>query len=263
MKNISICKSRVKRAVEEALSLKTEVFVYKTTDSTNTRAKLYAEKEKGANIALFIAEHQSAGRGRFGRSFDSPTLGGLYFSLLIPSDKLPCDLSLATPRAAVAVSDAILKLTGFTPEIKWVNDILAGGKKLCGILAEGVFSPDGTLSHLIVGIGINTARRCFPDSIRDIAVSLEEVTGCSVDRNLLCTESVLNFLSDEYSDSYVMDVYRKRSAVIGKEITVRRIGGETFSARATGITDGGALRVETAQGKTEDLISAEVSIKIN
>ena len=244
MKNISICKSRVKRAVEEALSLKTEVFVYKTTDSTNTRAKLYAEKEKGADIALFIAEHQSAGRGRFGRSFDSPTLGGLYFSLLIPSDKLPCDLSLATPRAAVAVSDAILKLTGFTPEIKWVNDILAGGKKLCGILAEGVFSPDGTL-------------------IRDIAVSLEEVTGYSVDRNLLCTESVLNFLSDEYSDSYVMDVYRKRSAVIGKEITVRRIGGETFSARATGITDGGALRVETAQGKTEDLISAEVSIKIN
>ena len=263
MKNESINPKIIEAALANGFSEEIKVFYYKNTDSTNTRAKFYAENEKNDSVALFVAEEQSSGRGRFGRSFDSPSFDGLYFSLLIPKNKLPTGLELATPRAAVAVRDSILNMTGYHTRIKWVNDILAEEKKLCGILAEGVLSEDGVLTHIILGIGINVKKRSFPEELRDIATSLEDASGISVDRSLLCSEIVLSILSEKYTKDYILEEYRKNSAVIGQEITVRRLNGETFFAKCIGITDSGALSVEKENGEIENLISAEVSVKIN
>ena len=148
-----------------------DVRVYRTISSTNTVLKALAADGAGANLAL-VAEHQTAGRGRMGRSFCSPSGTGLYFSLLLRPKVPAAEAMSITACAAVAVSRTIEELTGRSTRIKWVNDILIGQKKVCGILTEaGIDAETGMLRYAVIGVGINVREPegGFPPEIAGIA----------------------------------------------------------------------------------------------
>ena len=144
------------------------VEVQDSIDSTNSELKRrYGAGETGDR--LLVAETQTGGRGRLGRSFYSPAGSGLYFSLGLTGITDFADAVLLTTVASTAVVEAIERLTPHRPAIKWVNDILENGRKLGGILTEAVTAPDGTLSAVIIGIGLNVTPSAFPPELADIA----------------------------------------------------------------------------------------------
>ena len=132
------------------------VYHYDTLDSTNTQCKRLAAE--GVESAVVTADCQTAGRGRMGRRFQSPPGLGLYLSVLWRTGLCTETLSVVTPLAAVAVCRAIEGVCGLRCGIKWPNDLLLGGRKVCGILTESAFRPDGTPDWVIVGIGINVSQ---------------------------------------------------------------------------------------------------------
>ena len=234
-----------------------EVFYYDSISSTNGVAKAApagAEKD-----GLYIAKSQSAGRGRLGRSFVSEE-GGLYMTLRFERTVPPVAATRATVYTAVAVCRAIEGLTGLSPKIKWVNDILLGGKKLAGILCEGVVGEGGLLSVLAVGIGINVlSAPC--DEIKDIATALcEHVRECPDPITLAAkvTEQMYAMQSMRFSD--VLNLYRERSVIPGKRVRVIKPTGEYF-ATAVEIDDEGALVIKTDGGITEHLATGEISVR--
>ena len=234
-----------------------KIYKYDLTDSTNERAREYA-RSGGEMPALFIADGQTGGRGRRGRSFDSERGAGLYMTLLFLPDG--ADATLITIRAAVALSSAIEKVSGLSPGIKWVNDLTVRGKKLSGILAEGDFDEDGRLRFLALGVGVNLLRRKFPEELTDIVTTLEGETGKRISPETLSEAFVREFYNTG-APSDIIAEYRRRSSVIGERVEVRRISGEAFTADVLDVTDTGALLVKREDGLTEELISAEVSIR--
>jgi len=236
-----------------------KIFRYEITDSTNTRAKEYAKEASSLVPAVFVADSQSAGRGRRGRTFDSEGGAGLYMSILFRPTKQTCDAAKITVRAAVATVRALKKICGISASIKWVNDIYFDGKKLAGILTEGEITSDGTFSYAVCGIGLNLLSRTFPDEIKDRAIALEDITGTRVDRDLLMDEIIREFFAEcDYRE--IIEEYRAESTVIGKRVLMKRLSGEEFFATVLELTDGGALLVLRDDGEREELISAEVSV---
>ena len=145
-----------------------DVLRYDTVDSTNNVCKALAAQ--GLDSTAVIARAQTAGKGRLGRSFQSPE-GGLYLSVLwrnCPAGQL----LTVTPLAAVAVCRAVESLCDTDCGIKWCNDVVLHGKKLCGILTESSLLPDGSAAWLVVGIGVNVGQATFPPDIADMATSL-------------------------------------------------------------------------------------------
>lgn len=237
-----------------------KTFRYEITDSTNTRAREYAKEHFADEPVLFVADAQSAGRGRRGRSFDSQKGGGLYLSLLFKPTGQECDAARITVRAAVALARALEKVAGLSVCIKWVNDITVGGKKLAGILTEGEICENGGFRYAVCGIGVNLYSREFPPELADIVTTVEDCVGIKADKDKLLEVLTEEFFS-ESGFSEIIGEYRKRSSVIGHRVEVRRISGEVFSAKAIAITDSAALLVETEDGRREELISAEVSVR--
>lgn len=234
-----------------------KIFKYNITDSTNERAREYARSEGAHFPAVFIARGQTLGRGRRGRSFNSEEGAGLYISFLFKEDVRADEAVKITARAAVAACRAIEKTTGHSAGIKWVNDIYSGGKKLGGILTEGEIDAEtGRLSYAVSGIGINIKKRTFPEELSDIATTLEDECGIAPSPEVLAEALTEEFFS---ARDYMAE-YRERLLVLGKEITVRRLTGEVFDARAIDITENAALIVEKENGEREELLSAEVSI---
>ena len=173
----------------------------------------------------------------------------------------PCGIDAVgiTVRAGVALIRAIERVSGLSAKIKWVNDIVVGRRKLAGILAEGDFAPDGTLTYCALGIGVNLKHREFPSDLRDIVTTLEDETGSVIDPTALRCEFVREFFSlSDYSR--VIALYREYSAVIGERVEVRRISGEVFFGQVLDVSDSGGLVVRLDNGEWEELISAEVSI---
>ncbi len=249
--------------IKNGLIKDTEIIYYETTDSTNTRLKELA-KSGGKTGTVVIAENQTSGRGRLGRAFYSPTQSGIYMSLLIQKDDIS-NIGLLTAHTAVAVCDAIEKVYFHSKNptdkstfgIKWVNDILKNGKKICGILAESVIE-DNQTSFIIVGIGINvySPKEGFPEEIKDIADSIFTSTIPNA-RNMLIAEIINNFYT--YSPDFV-STYRKKSTVIGKHINVHT-PDDTKKAFATGIDDNCNLLVKYENGETGSLSFGEISIR--
>ncbi len=233
-----------------------KIFSYDITDSTNQRAKEYAKEENAYFPAVFVAEEQSAGRGRRGRSFDSAKGAGLYISFLFRTDGL-FDAAAVTVSAAVKVCRAIEAVAGIRVGIKWVNDIFVSGRKLAGILAEGEMRESG---YAICGVGINLYEREFPEELSQIVTTLERECGRRVDKQALTARLIEEFFKP-YDTESLLSEYRSRSVVLGRRVEVRKILGEAYSAIAKEILDDGALLVEREDGVTERLISAEVSIK--
>ena len=239
-----------------------ELEIHEQLDSTNNRAKVLAAAGAPHGTAV-IADSQSGGRGRLGRSFFSPKHSGVYLSVILRPDCAPERANLLTSLAAVAAAEAVEKAAGADVKIKWVNDLYLNGKKICGILTEaGLGMEAGRLDWAVVGIGINVNRMEFPPDLMDIATSVGNETGTATDRNRLTAE-ILNRLDALYGDletGTFLQESRRRSNVIGRTVTVIE-GGEEYPARALDIDDQGRLIIETEKGRT-CLNYGEVSLKL-
>ncbi len=235
--------------------------VYGVTDSTNQRAKEYAEKCNTPTPVVLIADCQSAGRGRLGRSFLSKGGAGIYMSLLVFPELMAHDAVRLTAYAAVAAARAIEALTPLKTGIKWVNDIYVGEKKLAGILTEGNVNPDGTLKYAVIGIGINT-HKTDRGELAGIATDIESECGMRIDRARLAARIAKELLSrlDGLLDSSIVEEYRSRSMLIGRRVRVIK-ASEEYDALVTDITDTCELAVQR-EGATEVLSTGEVSLKI-
>ncbi len=249
---------------EEARFCAERIRVYDCLDSTNRtlREKARSGAEHGTTL---LADRQSKGRGRLDHSFFSPA-GGLYMSLLLRSDALrPEDLPLVTIRSALIVCDTVEEVTGKKPEIKWVNDLLLGGKKICGILAEGVTDMDGRMSGVVVGIGINARIRQeeFPAEIRETAGSLDPEGEIPEIRNRLAAGIISRFFGEPFPErAEMMGKYRERLCMLGREIEVLPSGGKEYRAKAADIDEYGNLIVEKKDGRRECLSSGEIHIRL-
>lgn len=236
------------------------IAVYQTVDSTNTEAKRLA-LGGAPDGTILLSEEQTAGRGRYGKTFFSPCRTGLYMSLLLRPEHGVSDAQLVTAAVAVAVCRTIEKTSGLKPQIKWVNDVFLDGKKICGILTEAVTNfESGQIETLVIGIGINcrTPEESFPDELTGIARSLS-VPGLT--RNRLAAEvigEVFACLREKNSPEILSD-YRSRSLVLGREITYEK-EGRLQTGKAVAINDRGNLVVETPGG-TDCLFSGEVTIR--
>ena len=227
-----------------------------TVDSTNTKLREMALNGAAEGVTLMV-DRQTAGRGRRGRTFASPE-GGLYLSTLLrPTGAVrPGQI---TCLAAVAAARAIESLCDLNIEIKWVNDLYLNRRKVAGILAEGVLSPAGELTAVVLGIGINVAGT-LPEELVPIATTLER-EGATLTR-----EAVAAAFLNQWERVYTAPIedgmaeYAKRSLVIGREVTVVQ-GNDTYPATALGITQAGHLLVRTPDGERE-LTSGEVSVRL-
>ncbi len=238
----------------------TEIKVFKTIDSTNSEAKRAVSDGLEAD-AIFVAEEQTAGRGRRGRSFYSPKASGLYFSCVLHPNVGLSDSTSLTAAAAVAVCEAIEETTKKHPKIKWVNDVFIENKKVCGILTEAVSDfESGRVQAVIVGIGINLTTDNFPDELTNIAASV----GVNIDRSVLVSKIYkrLKELCDNLPNKDFMSKYREYSLVLGKMIYFTR-NGIDYTAEAVDISDDGSLVVITESNERMALNSGEISIKLS
>ena len=236
---------------------------FDTIDSTNTRAKELAARG-AAHGTVLIAEQQTGGRGRMGRSFQSPAGCGIYMSVILRPRCAPQDLMHLTCATAVAACDAVEQAVGIRPGIKWTNDLVWGSRKLAGILTELVLLPEECCA--IVGIGINCCQQAsdFAEDIRPIAGSLAMATGRSVDRAQVAAaliEAVFR-MDGQLLDgkATMLERYRADCITLGKDISLLR-GDTVRHGHAVSIDDEGALVVRFPDGHTEAIQSGEVSVR--
>jgi len=226
---------------------------YDVIDSTNPTATRWAH-EGAPHGSLVIAEQQTAGRGRQGRTWHAATGQNLLFSLVLRPDLPPTHFNLITLAASVAVAETIASLGApFFPQIKWPNDILLDSQKCCGMLLESSLASERD-AVVVLGIGLNVNQRDFPDELDATATSLCLQTGRPLQRAPLLAsllthlENDLDSLADDQGAA-VRQAYTKRLAGLGKFITLRFAGRtDTVTGRLLGIDDLGALRLETAEG---------------
>ena len=234
------------------------------TSSTNAVVRERAERGEAAGL-VYIAGEQTAGRGRLERSFYSPAGTGLYMSLLLRPQQLTAVQAVrVTTAAAVAVCEAVEAVTGVPAGIKWVNDVFAGGKKVCGILTEGAYSfENNSMRYIVLGVGINLyePQGGFPPPLADIAGALLPAP-IEEGKNRLAAA----FLDAFYGYYSALDrgdhlaKYKQRSLAIGREVEVVSARGRR-RALALDLDDDCHLRVRYEGGEEEWLNSGEISIR--
>ena len=246
-----------------------DICVFDELDSTNNYAKKLASEGAKAGTAV-IAHHQTAGRGRMGRSFESPAGSGIYMSVILrPGDDF-ADAVFVTSAAAVAVCRSIRRLTGKDAGIKWVNDIYKEKKKICGILTEAVPDPENAkLDCVIVGIGINFLKpernkiEAMPADVQErIGWIYDEHETPSVTASQLAAsvvDEVIEICRD-LSDRAFIEEYKKNSIILGEKI-VFISGGKKQSAFALDIDKTGALVVKMPDNTQKTLSSGEISVR--
>jgi|SRR5688572_30668813 BirA family transcriptional regulator, biotin operon repressor / biotin---[acetyl-CoA-carboxylase] ligase len=239
------------RAADRLGIFRDQVLWYADTTSTNDLAATMAERGV-AEGRVVVANAQSAGRGRQGRTWVSPPGAGLYMSVVLrPHGRA---LPLLTIAAGVAVAEGIQSATGLAADVKWPNDVYVHGRKVAGILAEASSSnAAGAIQHVIVGAGINVMPAAYPPEIAGHATSLEAELGRPVDRGLLLAE-YLCALATRYADlrggrsAAVVGAWRVRAAsTLGRRVQWEGAGA-TRDGVALDIDDTGALVVRTAAG---------------
>lgn len=242
------------------------VSLFGAVDSTNTMLKKMAQEGAPAGTVL-VADRQTGGRGRLGRTFLSPGGVGVYLSALIRPDCAPTQLMHLTCAVAVAMCDAVENAFGFRPGIKWTNDLVVGTKKLGGILTElGLDPKTGRISHAVLGIGINCGQleADFDESIRPIATSVRMVTGMEADRNRLIAQMVKALEAMDRtllcSPAPMLERYRSDCITLGQEVSIVR-SGEVRHATALDIDGEGGLMVRYDSGETDTVTSGEVSVR--
>lgn len=233
-----------------------KLFMYEKTDSTNERAKANADQADGS---VFIAEVQNHGKGTRGKGWVSEKGSGIWHSILLKPDIPPLEAAQITLVAGIAVCEAI----GLDSRIKWPNDIVINGKKICGILTE-MSTEKNMINSIVCGIGINVNTESFPTEISHRATSMYIESGKKYVRNELIAR-VLNIFEDYYKKFLekglcaILDDYKKHCVTIGREVKVIS-KNETITGIATDVDDTGALVVETDSGKLK-VTSGEVSVR--
>lgn len=234
--------------------------------STNTEAKVMAQNGAPHGTVL-IADRQTGGRGRMGRSFSSPPGMGIYLSVILRPKCSAAELMHLTCAAAVAMCNAIETAFGFRPGVKWINDLIANGKKLGGILTElSLYPGSAAVDFAIVGIGINCHQTSddFPPEIRDIAISLENVIQKPADRVKLAAAMIQSLFEMDRKllteKQTIMDTYKADCITLGQEIDLIR-GEQRTPCCAIDLDQDGGLIVRYADGSVEAVCSGEVSVR--
>lgn len=241
-----------------------EVLYFDTIDSTNTKAQELAEKGYPSGT-LVVADKQESGKGRRGRSWVSPSGTGIFMTLMIKPDINPNNASMLTLVAALAVAKAITSVTGEEALIKWPNDIVINGKKVCGILTEMNAQFD-YINHIVVGIGINVHNESFPEEISQMASSLMiEAGGKRFHRAQIIAETMSYF--EQYYDTFLKTqdlsalVREYDKLLVNRNKSVRVLDPkEPFDGKAMGITPKGELIVDTWESR-KLVSSGEVSVR--
>lgn len=243
-------KNEIRRLLTAAAS-HVSIEIREQVTSTNTVLKAMAEEGAGDGTVL-IAQEQTAGKGRLGRSFSSPKGTGLYMSILLrPSGSAQASLSITTA-AAVAVARAIEQVTGETAKIKWVNDIYVNIYKVCGILAESAINPTtAALSYVVLGIGVNICKPQggFSPEIQEIAGALYRdlpPEGTTEQLTAAILNEFFNFYEELGAKAYLKE-YQERSLLNGLTVTFVR-GDERKAGTVLGIDDEARLAIQTAEG---------------
>jgi len=240
-----------------------QIIYFDSIDSTNSYAKKEANKLKDGTVIL--SEEQLLGRGRRGRSWSSPKGTGIWMSLVLKPNIPPTEGVKMTQIAAAAVCKAIRELTGLNALIKWPNDIVINGKKICGILTE-MAGELNEVNYIIVGIGINVNTDGFACELKEKATSLFIEGGKKIDRRELVVNILKNFeaLYNIYIKDLDLDetlvIVKNYSAILGKEIKIIQ-GNLEKKARAIDINNEGLLLVQMDDGNKELISSGEVSIR--
>ena len=235
--------------------IKPNIRVFDSIDSTNAEAKRLAAGEY-SSPTLIVANSQTAGRGRMGRSFYSPAECGLYMSLLYKCDSNMTDAVSVTTAAAVAVALSLEEASGCSAKIKWVNDVYMNGGKVSGILAESVIF--GGEKHIIVGIGVNITTESFPEEIKNVAASVgKEISRASLAADIF--NRIIEYIGNEPS-AYMPD-YRQRSMLDGCEVSAI-YKDKTVFGKVMGVSDnGGLILLPDGETRPITIISGEVSIR--
>lgn len=241
-----------------------EVLYFDTIDSTNTKAQELAEKGYPSGT-LVVADKQESGKGRRGRSWVSPSGTGIFMTLMIKPDINPNNASMLTLVAALAVAKAITSVTGEEALIKWPNDIVVNGKKVCGILTEMNAQFD-YINHIVVGIGINVHNESFPEEISQMASSLMiEAGGKRFHRAQIIAETMSYF--EQYYGTFLKTqdlsalVREYDELLVNRNKSVRVLDPkEPFDGKAMGITPKGELIVDTWESR-KLVSSGEVSVR--
>lgn len=237
---------------------------FDTITSTNDVLKQMA-LEGAPHGTTLIADNQTSGRGRRGRSFLSPSGVGIYMSVLLRPMCKPEELMHLTCAVASAMCDAIEASCGFRPGIKWTNDIVYKDRKLAGILTELGFDAQGMVNQAVIGIGINCTQKPnnFAEEIQQIAGSLAMVSNAKIDRAKVAAAMVDSLWKMDQllmDQQRILSNYRKDCVTIGKEISIVR-GNDVQHGLAVDIDENGALIVQYSNGEIRTVNSGEVSIR--
>ena len=256
-----------REALEAAIDTKwagKHICYFKELDSTNARAKQEADNG-AAEGTLVVTDMQTAGRGRRGRSWNSPAGVNLYFTLILKPVYQPDKAAMVTLVMALAVAEGISLTCGMEAEIKWPNDVVVNGKKVCGILTE-MNVEHGQIQCVAVGVGVNVGLQEFPPEIADKAASLEAECGKPVSRAALAANILKAFekyyesFLQELSLSCIRDKYNRRLVNRDREVRVLDPQGE-FQGIARGINEFGELLVERDDGSVTIVFAGEVSVR--
>lgn len=251
-------------------SNKFNFIIYKTVESTNIIARGLAINGAESGTVI-LAEEQTSGYGRNGKSFFSPYGTGIYMSIILnlKKEKKIFNSSFITTAAAMAVSKSIEEISNENTQIKWVNDVFINDKKVCGILTEGAFSlEDGILDYAVIGIGINVnfPKNGFPKELDNIADSINKQNNNNQNssdiRNILIAKILENMYEYYFNNVAFYDEYKKRSFLIGKKVSIN-IDNQEHIVKVVDIDKTFALIVEFNDGKIERLVSGSINYRLS
>ena len=259
----ALCREEIRAALPAAHPWRDLIQVLDSVDSTNTAAKNLAAQGAPEGTVV-IADHQTGGRGRLGRSFLSPAGVGTYLSVILRPQAKPDQILHLTAMVADAVCQAVDAACGVQPQIKWTNDLVLNRKKISGILTElSVELESGLVQYVVVGIGLNCNQSEFPPELADIATSISQCTGHPVDRNRLCAAQIaaLQQLSRELlTDHAWLERYKAACITLGQDVKLVR-GDTVRYAYAEDLTPDAALIVRYPDGSREAIACGEVSVR--
>lgn len=230
-----------------------------TVDSTNKYARELAA-QGAQHGTLVLADTQTGGRGRRGRSWISPAGEGIFMSLILRPDLPPSRVAKLSLLTALAVANAIERATGLDARIKWPNDIVIEGRKVCGLLLE-MDADESAVHSVVAGVGINVHQTAFEEAIAHTASSLDLLGGRRFDRAAIVAAFLEAFEEAmEMDEDAMMRAYCARSATLGQRVQVISLTG-TYTGTAEGVTESGSLLVMGDDGERREVLAADVSVR--